>query len=91
MSRCQPDNVFQARPDDSFKAVALKILQNSVSTIPIINYPTADPSNPQLLHMASLSGILKCEQTEPTSYFSVFMYVTVLYQEIFCLPMEKEL
>ncbi|KAL8486252.1 hypothetical protein ACS0TY_023093 [Phlomoides rotata] len=52
--------IIQAGPDDSLNEVALKILQNGVATVPIIHSPSADASNPQLLHLASLSGILKC-------------------------------
>ncbi|KAK6146165.1 hypothetical protein DH2020_020034 [Rehmannia glutinosa] len=52
--------LVQAGPDDSLKEVALKILQNGVATVPIIHSSSADASNPHLLHLASLSGILKC-------------------------------
>lgn len=55
---------FQAGPDDSLKDVALKILQNGVATIPILHSLSVDASNPHLLHLASLSGILKCEKNE---------------------------
>ncbi|KAJ6852647.1 sucrose nonfermenting 4-like protein isoform X2 [Iris pallida] len=47
-------------PYDSLKEVAVKILQNDVATVPIIHSPSQDGSFPQLLHLASLSGILKC-------------------------------
>ncbi|XP_051129952.1 sucrose nonfermenting 4-like protein [Andrographis paniculata] len=57
---CASKQLIQAGPDDSLKSIVLKILQNGVSTVPVIHYPSADPSNPQLLHLASLSGILKC-------------------------------
>ncbi|KAG1338645.1 sucrose nonfermenting 4-like protein [Cocos nucifera] len=52
--------LIHAGPYDSLKDVALKILQNEVSTIPIIHSSSLDGSFPQLLHIASLSGILKC-------------------------------
>lgn len=55
-----PKNLIHASPYDSLKDVAVKILQNEVSTIPIIHSSTDDGSFPQLLHLASLSGILKC-------------------------------
>ncbi|XP_020240983.1 sucrose nonfermenting 4-like protein [Asparagus officinalis] len=45
---------------DSLKDVAVKILQNGVATVPIIHSPFRDGSFPQLLHIASLSGILTC-------------------------------
>jgi hypothetical protein len=38
----------------------MKILQNGVSTVPIMFSSSPDGSYPQLLHLASLSGILKC-------------------------------
>ncbi|XP_073113919.1 sucrose nonfermenting 4-like protein isoform X5 [Elaeis guineensis] len=52
--------LIYAGPSDSLKDVALKILQNEVSTVPIIHSSSLDGSFPQLLHIASLSGILKC-------------------------------
>jgi hypothetical protein len=50
---------MQAGPYDKLKDIALKILQNGISTVPIIY--SEDGSCPQLLHLASLSGILKCK------------------------------
>ncbi|RVX18871.1 Sucrose nonfermenting 4-like protein [Vitis vinifera] len=50
----------KAGPYDSLKDVTLKILQNKVATVPIIHSASQDGSFPQLLHLASLSGILKC-------------------------------
>jgi hypothetical protein len=50
----------QAGPYDCLKDVALKILQNKVATVPII-HSSQDSSFPLLLHLASLSGILKCK------------------------------
>eukprot|EP00268_Persea_americana_P060007 TRINITY_DN742_c1_g1_i3.p1 TRINITY_DN742_c1_g1~~TRINITY_DN742_c1_g1_i3.p1 ORF type:complete len:507 (+),score=91.92 TRINITY_DN742_c1_g1_i3:749-2269(+) len=52
--------LVHAGPYDSLQDVALKILQNEVSTVPIIYSSSQDGSFPQLLHLASLSGILKC-------------------------------
>lgn len=52
---------MQAGPYDSLKEVALKILQNKVATVPIVHSSSPDGSFPQLLHLASLSGILKCK------------------------------
>ncbi|KAG1365199.1 putative Sucrose nonfermenting 4-like protein [Cocos nucifera] len=52
--------LIHACPYDSLKDVALKILQNEVATVPIIHASSHDGSFPQLLHLASLSGILKC-------------------------------
>ncbi|XP_064988319.1 sucrose nonfermenting 4-like protein isoform X2 [Musa acuminata AAA Group] len=47
-------------PYDSLKDVALNIVQNQVATVPIIHSPSQEESFPHLLHLASLSGILKC-------------------------------
>ncbi|KAF5962096.1 hypothetical protein HYC85_003305 [Camellia sinensis] len=47
-----------AGPDESLKDVALMILQNKISTVPII-YSTIEESCPLLLHIACLGGILK--------------------------------
>ncbi|KAE9458991.1 hypothetical protein C3L33_09096, partial [Rhododendron williamsianum] len=49
-----------AGPYDTLKDVASKILQNKVGTVPVIHSSSQDASFPQLLHLASLSGILKC-------------------------------
>lgn len=51
--------LIHAGPYDCLKDIALKILQNKVATVPILN-SSQDGSFPQLLHLASLSGILKC-------------------------------
>ncbi|CAI9776867.1 unnamed protein product [Fraxinus pennsylvanica] len=55
-----PRLLLHAGPNNDLKEVALKILQSGVSTVPIIHSPSEHASNPQLLHLASLSGILKC-------------------------------
>ncbi|KAF5961660.1 hypothetical protein HYC85_002869 [Camellia sinensis] len=52
--------VVQAGPDKNLKDVALKILQNNVATVSVIHSSSGNASIPQLLHLASLSGILKC-------------------------------
>ncbi|XP_020086691.1 sucrose nonfermenting 4-like protein isoform X2 [Ananas comosus] len=52
-------NLIHAGPYDTLKEVALKILQNEVATLPIIHSSSPDGSFPQLLHLATLSGILK--------------------------------
>ncbi|XP_041000909.1 sucrose nonfermenting 4-like protein isoform X1 [Juglans microcarpa x Juglans regia] len=58
--RAFPRRLIHAGPYDNLKDVALKILQNEVATVPIIHSSSEDGSFPQLLHLASLSGILKC-------------------------------
>ncbi|CAN6296981.1 unnamed protein product [Urochloa humidicola] len=52
--------LVHATPYESLRDIALKILQNGISTVPLIYSPSSDGSFPQLLHLASLSGILKC-------------------------------
>lgn len=51
-------SLVHAGPYDSLRDISMKLLQNKVSTVPIIH--SQDGSFPQLLHLASLSGILKC-------------------------------
>uniref|UniRef100_A0A3N7FV69 CBS domain-containing protein n=1 Tax=Populus trichocarpa TaxID=3694 RepID=A0A3N7FV69_POPTR len=58
--RAYSKHLIHAGPYDSLKDVASKILQNSISTVPILHSSAQDGSFPQLLHLASLSGILKC-------------------------------
>ncbi|OIW13568.1 hypothetical protein TanjilG_29309 [Lupinus angustifolius] len=55
-----PWRFVHAGPHECLKDVALKALQNKVSTVPIVHSDSEDGSFPQLLHLASLSGILKC-------------------------------
>ncbi|EOY06470.1 Sucrose nonfermenting 4 [Theobroma cacao] len=52
--------LIHAGPYDNLKDVALKFLQNGVATVPIIHSSSEDGLFPQLLHLASLSGILNC-------------------------------
>lgn len=52
--------LIHAGPYSSLKDVALKVLQHEVSTVPILYSSSSDGSHPQLLHLASLSGVLKC-------------------------------
>ena len=52
---------MQAGPYENLKDLALKILQNQVATVPVIHSNSEDGSYPQLLHLASLSGMLKCK------------------------------
>ncbi|KAK3041990.1 hypothetical protein RJ639_002298 [Escallonia herrerae] len=55
-----PRRLIHAGPYDSLRDVALKLLQNKISTLPVVHSSSQDGSFPQLLHLASLSGILKC-------------------------------
>ncbi|KAF8390767.1 hypothetical protein HHK36_025295 [Tetracentron sinense] len=50
--------IMLADPQESLKDVALRILQNKISTVPVI-HSTQDGSCQQLLHLACLPGILK--------------------------------
>ncbi|XP_010249337.1 PREDICTED: sucrose nonfermenting 4-like protein isoform X2 [Nelumbo nucifera] len=50
--------LVQAGPHESLQDVALKIIRNKISVIPII-HSSQDGSSSQLLHLACLSGILK--------------------------------
>ncbi|XP_028770861.1 sucrose nonfermenting 4-like protein [Neltuma alba] len=58
--RSYPQHFVHAGPHECLKDVALKILQNNVASVPIIQSGSQDGSFPQLLHLASLSEILKC-------------------------------
>lgn len=50
--------VLQVGPDESLKDVALTLLQNKISAVPVLHSPE-DGSSSQLLHIACLAGILK--------------------------------
>lgn len=58
--RALPRRLIHAGPYDNLKDLTLKVLQNEVATVPIIHSSSEDGSFPQLLHLATLSGILKC-------------------------------
>ncbi|MBA0680840.1 hypothetical protein Goari_012517, partial [Gossypium aridum] len=60
-ARSYPRCLVQAGPYDSLKDVALKILKSKVATVPIMHSTSQDGSFPQLLHLATLSEILKCK------------------------------
>ncbi|KAF7044787.1 hypothetical protein CFC21_053971 [Triticum aestivum] len=53
-------HLVHATPYESLRGIAMKILETGISTVPIIYSSSSDGSFPQLLHLASLSGILKC-------------------------------
>ncbi|KAJ7980244.1 Sucrose nonfermenting 4-like protein [Quillaja saponaria] len=53
-------HLIHAGPYDNLRDISLKILQNEVSKVPVIHSSSEDGSFPQLLHLTSLSGILKC-------------------------------
>ncbi|KAJ6359765.1 hypothetical protein OIU77_003885 [Salix suchowensis] len=57
--RAYSKRLIHAGPYDSLKDVASNILQNSISTVPILHSSAQDGSFPQLLHLASLSGNTK--------------------------------
>lgn len=52
-------SLISVGPDDSLRVVAEKILQHEIATVPVICPSAGDGSSPQLLHLASLPGILK--------------------------------
>lgn len=77
---------LQAGPYDNLKDITLKILENNVATVPIIHSVSEDGSFPQLLHMASLSGILRCKQYHFSKYINLyivmFFYHTLSDQDL---------
>ncbi|CAL5385014.1 unnamed protein product [Camellia sinensis] len=57
--RLFPRQLVHAGPNENLKDVPLKILQNNVATVSVIHSSSGNASILQLLHLASLSGILK--------------------------------
>ncbi|XP_010551058.1 PREDICTED: sucrose nonfermenting 4-like protein [Tarenaya hassleriana] len=53
-------NLIYVKPYDILKDLVSKILQNGVATVPVLYSSSEDGSFPQLLHLATLSGVLKC-------------------------------
>ncbi|CAM8927976.1 unnamed protein product [Rhodiola kirilowii] len=49
-----------AGPFDSLQDVCRKVLLNKIASVPILHFSVPDESFPQLLHLVSLTGILKC-------------------------------
>ncbi|MCO5608708.1 hypothetical protein L7F22_062922 [Adiantum nelumboides] len=47
-------------PDDSLKEVVRTLLHHQVTTVPVLHFPGQEQALPQLLHLATLSGVLKC-------------------------------
>lgn len=47
-------------PDDLLKEAARKLLQNQVTAVPVLHFPMEEREMPQILHLATLSGILNC-------------------------------
>ncbi|KAL3679986.1 hypothetical protein R1sor_022942 [Riccia sorocarpa] len=50
-------------PDDSLRQVADRLLEHEVAMVPVLHFPPQNGSVPQLLHLASLSGVLKCRSS----------------------------
>nr|GMC71680.1 sucrose nonfermenting 4-like protein isoform X1 [Ipomoea batatas] len=78
----QRRELIQVGPDDSLTDVALTILRNEISSVPVIHSPE-DGSCPQLLHIACLAGILKhiCRH-----FRHCLQYLPLLQQSICNLP-----
>ncbi|CAN4086539.1 unnamed protein product [Withania somnifera] len=64
--------LLQAGPDESLKDVALALLQNKISAVPVLDSPE-DGSSSQLLHDACLAGILN-------------LYLPIVQQQVGNLP-----
>ncbi|KAL2613022.1 hypothetical protein R1flu_024714 [Riccia fluitans] len=60
-SRMSPRrSLLYVGPDDSLRQVADRLLEHEVAMVPVLHFPPHNGSVPQLLHLASLSGVLKC-------------------------------
>ncbi|KAI8012410.1 Sucrose nonfermenting 4-like protein [Camellia lanceoleosa] len=68
--------------DENLKDVAFKILQNNVATVSVIHSSSGNASIPQLLHLASLSGILKCKVFAGTLNILLGHYRCSNYQSV---------
>ncbi|KAI3737474.1 hypothetical protein L2E82_27478 [Cichorium intybus] len=74
--------LIQVDPDESLNDVAVRILQNHISTIPVV-YVQQGSTCPQLLHVACLGGLLEhiCRHFEHRA-----TYLPLLQQSIGGLP-----
>lgn len=62
MARCCVGVRWQVGPDDSLKKVGELLLRRGLAMLPVLHFgDPSDPSPPQLLHLATLAGILKCQ------------------------------
>lgn len=74
-------SIVYATPYESLRDIAVKLLLNDISTVPVIYSSSSDGSFPQLLHLASLSGILKCKFS-PCKNMLAFYAMSNLFQFI---------
>ncbi|KAL5712878.1 AMP-activated serine/threonine-protein kinase regulatory subunit [Ranunculus cassubicifolius] len=73
-----PRHLIQAGPSTSLKDISLQILHNGVSTVPIIH------SSSQLLHITSLSDIIKCNYKHFRHSFNT---LPIVQQPISSIPL----
>ncbi|GMP45037.1 hypothetical protein CsSME_00013719 [Camellia sinensis var. sinensis] len=77
--RLFPRQLVHAGPDENLKDVPLKILQNNVATVSVIHSSSSNASILQLLHLASLSGILKCTLNVLLGHYRCSNYQSVQF------------
>ncbi|CAL5332287.1 unnamed protein product [Camellia sinensis] len=77
--RLFPRQLVHARPDENLKDVPLKILQNNVATVSVIHSSSGNASILQLLHLASLSRILKCTLNVLLGHYRCSNYQSVQF------------
>ncbi|CAH1428568.1 unnamed protein product [Lactuca virosa] len=74
--------LIKVDPDETLNAVAVKIMHNRISSVPVLNM-AQDTACPQLLHVACLGGVLKHIQRH---FEHRIGYLPLLQQPIGCLP-----
>lgn len=79
----------QVGPDDTLRHVVDELMRHNVTQLPVLHYP-AHALVPELLHLACLSGILRCTVTSCYLLFSPFLSfcvlsISFLFQAVFGL------
>ncbi|EFJ07854.1 hypothetical protein SELMODRAFT_229585 [Selaginella moellendorffii] len=77
-------HLISVGPDDSLRQLTDKLLMNEVATLPVLTHVAQDGFVPQVLHLATLSDILKCMLRH---FRHVPSWLPLLLQPLYALPL----